>query len=264
MKKILIFTLFCIFLTGTANAEEMMKTCGDPDYPPFTYIKRLEGTEPATGQEIKGVAPDILRMIFGELGIKVDSSYVGNWKRCQYNVENGDVDILMVAYITEERKKYAVYTETPLAQDPQAVFVWKGKEFKFEKWDDLKGKRAGLPLGSSVGKEFDEFLEKNTVVERVPEYLNNYKKMELGRIDFEPGGLYAGLIRIKKLGYEGKVVPLSNPINTESLYLPISKKSKYLKYLPELEKGLKKLSEDGTVERLIKEHIDKYSKDVDN
>lgn len=259
MRRLIIAIVCCnAFFVGTVFSEETLTACGDSNYPPFTYIERQEGAEPKVGLEIRGVAPDILRIIFGELGIKVDAKYVGNWKRCQINVKQGNVDILMGAYMTEERKKYAAYTETPLAPDPQAVFVWKGREFKFEKWEDLKGKTVGMTIGFSSGKAFDGFLEKNTIVERVSDRLQNYLKLAMGRIDFEPNGLYAGLIKVKESGYEGRIVPLPTPINTEYLYMPVSKKSVYLKYLPRLDEGLKKLRADGTIDKLVTKYIEQY------
>lgn len=111
MKKLLLALIVVSVLTGIAHSGEILIACGDSDYPPFTYKK---------GEAIVGVAPDVLTIIFGELGIQVDSRYVGNWKRCQSCVKSGRADILMGAYITEERKTYAAYTETPLSPDPQA------------------------------------------------------------------------------------------------------------------------------------------------
>ncbi len=259
MRRWILIVLSChILFADTAFSEKILTACGDSNYPPFTYIEDQENTDSIFGLEIRGVAPDILRIIFGELGIKVVTKYVGNWKRCQINVKQGSVDVLMGAYVTDERKKYAVYTETPLAPDPQAIFVWKGREFKFEKWEDLKGKKAGMTIGFSSGKAFDGFLERSTTVERVSDRLQNYLKLEMGRIDFEPNGLYAGLIKVKELGYEGKIVPLSRPINTEYLYMPISKKSIFLKYITQLDEGLKRLRANGTIDRLVKAYIEQY------
>ncbi|MBI9092092.1 MAG: hypothetical protein JEZ12_23010 [Desulfobacterium sp.] len=45
-------------------------------------------------------------------------------------------------------------------------------------------------------------------------------------------------------------------IHEEDLYAPISKKSRYLKYLPQYEAALEKLRADGTIDRLV----DKYMK----
>jgi len=81
----------------------------------------------------------------------------------------------------------------------------------------------------------------------------------VNRIDCVPDGLYTGLINIRELGYEGRIVPLPTSINMEYLYLPISKKSQYLQYLPQIEDGLKRLRDDGTIEKLINDYIEKYA-----
>lgn len=257
--RIYIKLMICchVFFLGAASPEEIVTACGDCNYPPITYTEQEEGSNPELGREIIGVAPDVLRLIFDEIGITVQARYAGNWKRCQSNVEHGNVDILLGPYMTEERKKYAVFTATPLASDAQSIFVWKGREFTFEKWDDLKGRRVGVTLGYSGGKKFNKFLRKNTKLDRVSERLQNYRKLELGRIECISEGLYTGLINARKFEYEGRIVPLPTPVNAEFMYLSISKKSKYEHYLPQIEEGLKKLRADGTIDKLIKHHLKK-------
>lgn len=262
MKRLsLVIAVFCLF-AGSARSDDILTACGDMDYPPFTYSAELpdhkDRVSLKVGDRITGVCPEILQLIFGELGIKVDSRYAGNWKRCQKTVEDGTVDMIMGAYKTEEREKIYAYPETPVSTDSVTVFVWKGRAFKFDQWDDLKGKRAGIARGTSAGESFDNWLKENAFVDVGPRRVNNYKKLEAGRIDFCVGGMYAELIEIKSYGFEGKIVPLRNPVKVENTYVAVSKKSPFVKYIPQLEDGLKKLHADGTVDRLISKHIEQY------
>lgn len=262
MKRLsFVIALFCFF-TGSARSDDILTACGDMDYPPFTYSAELSAHKDRVGLKIgdtiKGVCPEILELVFGELGIKVDSRYAGNWKRCQKTVEEGKVDIIMGAYKTEEREDIYAYPGTPVSTDPVTIFVWKSREFKFDQWDDLKGKRVGIARGTSAGQSFDNWLKKNASVDVAPRRVNNYKKMEIGRIDCCVGGKYAELIEINSYGFKGKVVPLKNSVKAENIYVAISKKSEFVKYLPHLEDGLKKLHADGTVDRLISKHLEQY------
>lgn len=239
-----------------AFAGDTMVACGDQDYAPFTYVPNLKVGEVATvGTKIEGVAPDVLRLIFEPLGIKVESIVQGNWKRCQVSVEDGNSDVLMSAYKNDTRMAYALYTQGPLAPEPAAIFVRKGHEFKFDKLQDLIGKRGGATTGYSGGAQLDAFLKDNNILEYAPDSEKNYLKLANGRIDFIPQGLFFGQAIVQKLGYGGKLVPVKSPLEAGYTYLPISKKSKFADKVPLIEASLKKLNADGTIDRLIRKHM---------
>lgn len=233
-----------------ANGVEKVTVCGHSNYPPFMWNEE--------GNTV-GVGVDVATAIFQELDIEVVAKSIGNWKRCLAMIESGKVDLVVAAYRTDERMKYAQYTETPLSEDSVAIFVWKGKEFKFDEWRDLIGKKAGVISGDSIGQKFDLFLEKHVKFEEVPSRMQNFIKLERGRIDFFPMGVFTGAIHLKRYGYSEKIVALKNPIIKNHLYMAFSNKSKYLSYLPQLEAGLQKWHEDGRIEALIKENIDYFA-----
>ena len=246
MKKIkyLFLALSFIFVYSFSFSETVVVS-GHFEYPPFMY---------QVGNSIEGVEVDVLRVIFSELGIKVESKYVGNWARTLSNIEDGTVDI-SCGYINDERKKFAVFSSNILAEDPMSVFVKTGKEFKFEKWEDLIGKRGGSTLGDSQGAKFDEFKKNNLKIELVSSKINNYKKLDYERIDYIIDGLYTTKIFLNRNGFKEKISPLKKPLLKENIYIMVSKKSKYLKYMPEIEKGLKRMREDGVIDKLIEKHI---------
>jgi polar amino acid transport system substrate-binding protein len=113
------------------------------------------------GDLLSGVITEVLRLIFEDLDITVDAKRRGNWKRCQYYARIGVVDIIMAAVFNEKRSQYAVFTKTPIVSAPVSIFVLKGREFKFDKWDDLIGKRAGIRLGTSISQKVDTFFKDN-------------------------------------------------------------------------------------------------------
>jgi len=244
MKRLLITLLF-IYST-TALYSDTIKLCGDPNYPPFNWSK--DG-------HIIGVGPEVVSIIFKELGHKVDTKYAGNWARCQRDLEFGDRDIFTAGYKTTKRLQYMNYSEIPLKDDPQVVIVKKGNEFPFKIWEDLKGKVAGHILGSTLGEKFDKFLEENIEVQRVSSRIQNFKKLERERIDFEVVGLWSTLIQMKKLGFENKLSYLKTPVSTENMYIAISKKSKLVNEITYIEKRLEQMHKDGTIDRLINKYI---------
>ncbi|WP_394332105.1 substrate-binding periplasmic protein [Piscirickettsia litoralis] len=127
---------------------------------------------------------------------------------------------------------------TPMGFNKTAVFVREGYEFTFKSWEDLKGKRVGMVQGVSMGQEFDTFVEKNTLVDRVSSRKQNYDKLAIGRIDLIATGLQTGLIQSALYGYKDKIVPLPHPIHpieNGRLYISMSKQSKYIDYLKKAE-----------------------------
>jgi polar amino acid transport system substrate-binding protein len=243
-------------LSAGALAGDTLVACGDPDYAPFTYVPGFQSGDTAVvGSKIEGVAPDVLRLIFEPLGIKVEAIVQGNWKRCQVAVEDGSSDVLMAADKNEARMAYALFTQGPLAPEALSVFVRKGREFKFDRLEDLIGKRGGAPTGYSGGARLDAFFKEHQLIEYAPDAARNYMKLAAGRIDFVPTSLYSGLVILHKMGYGGKLVPLKNPLEYGYTYLPISRKSRFADKVPLIEASLKKLHADGTIDRLIKKHM---------
>jgi len=248
MKKLLLCILALISI-NILSAKEI-KLCGDPNYPPFNWLKN---------GNIVGVGPEVISIIFKELGHKVDNKYTGNWARCLRDIEFNKREIFTAGYKTQKRSEYMTYSKIPLKDDPQVIIVKKGKEFNFNKWEDLKGKVAGHILGSTLGDEFDTFLKKNIRIERVSSRLQNFKKLYLERIDFEVVGLWSTLIQMKKLGFDNKLAYLKKPISTEYMYVAISKESKFVKHIPYIEKRLEQMHKNGVIDKLIEKYINEYS-----
>ena len=193
-KSMLLIVVIVIALTGASDAGEVISGCGGIAYPPFMWKE---------GERIVGVGPEIAEIIFGELGFKVESRAFSSWSRCMQEVKKGRTDILFAASVNDERSKFADFTEICLSEVPVAIFVWKERGFKFEKWEDLTGKKMGKILGTTYGQKFDAFVENHLNVSRVVKPIQNFKRLEKGRVDFLPIGLYAGRIQVKEFGYEG-------------------------------------------------------------
>ena len=244
-KMIFIFLILCLNL----NAQTM-KLCGDPNYPPFNW---------AQDGKILGVGPEVITLIMQEIGIRVDVIYDGNWARCQRDIKEGHMDIFTAGYKTQQRKTYAVYTNVALKDDPQVVLVKKGREFEYNQWRDLIGKVGGHILGSSLGNDFDKFIKENIKMHYVSSRLQVFKMLEKERVDFEVVGLWPALIQMQRLGYHEKLTPLKKPVSSENMYMAISKKSPFLKYMTFINTRLKEMHENGTIDKIIKKHIDSFS-----
>lgn len=239
-----------VFSAQAWSDQPMLKACGHEDYPPWNW---------RSDDQIVGACAEVVQTLFGHLGVRVDLSYVGPWKRCQKAVEQGSVDINICAFINPEREIYSTFIDTPMGQNQNAVFVRKGAEFRFEEWSDLSGKQGALVLGVSLGGELDEFLEKNTRIERVATFHSAFKMLQRSRVDFVILGRESGQAMLASFDMESEIVPLQTSVTSGNLYISMSKKSDWRKLLPEIEQLMNAPGYSEFVERLLRKYTRKYA-----
>ncbi|UPW20730.1 ABC transporter substrate-binding protein [Agarivorans sp. TSD2052] len=254
-------TLVAVFLgSSTLLADEVessstitLTACGHHDYAPWNWKR---------GNQIQGACAEVAKTLFKEVGVELDLSYQGPWKRCQFYIETGQVDVNICSFINDERNAYSAFIMTPMGINENAVFVKKGDEFSFNAWSDLIGKKVGLVLGVSLGKRFDNFLKANSEVERVASSRQNFHKLLHQRIDYIPMGRSAGLAMLYSYSAEDKIVALPTRILSGELYISMSKKSDYLYLLPAIEKQMQQQGYYPWVESLLEKYSHIYAKEA--
>ncbi len=235
---------------GDCDSCKVITVTGNAEYPPLTWRDKRDPTR------ITGFAIELLEIAFKDLGIKVESRYVGPWARAQANVRGGLVDMLAGAYITEERKTYMDYITPPFIQDSTVIFVKKGREFRFESWDDLMGLRGGAPIGNSYGEAFDRFEKEKLNIERVPLLDQAFDKLQAGRNHYVVYGLYPGLAEAEVSGRREWLTYLPNSVISEGLYFTISKKSPC--NCPMIREHLARKVKEMAAQKLPEQLLEKY------
>lgn len=245
-KKIFLSIVVIIMVSTSAYSGDVLIASGHSDYPPFMWKE---------GDKIVGVGTELTSIIFGEIGIKVNSKYTRPWKRLQKNAETGEIDLIVGIYKNEERLKYLIFPDESYTPDPVVIFVRKGKPFPFTEWKDLMGKQGGAIIGDSFGQEFDLFAENNLKIHRVVQISQALKMMALGRLEYVIGGLYPGRIQMIDMGFENEIEYLPKPLVTPMAYQAFSKKSKFIGHLPYFNKRIAELKADGTIDKLIEKYM---------
>ena len=223
--------------------------CGHPAYPPVSWV---------TEGQLRGLAPEVVRQLFSELGHEVRTEALGNWKRCLLEVQEGRIDIVVGAYRTAERAKRLAFSTQYLIADPIVLFVRRDRQFAFSQWNDLGGKTVGLLLGDSFGDRFDRFAERRLKIERVSSSEQNVRKLVLGRIDFMPVGLPTWRLQGQRLGYGEEIIRLPEPLVTEYYYVAVRRGSSLEPLLEQIDRRLRKMHEDGSLQRLERVHAQAY------
>ena len=93
-------------------------------------------------------------------------------------------------------------------------------------------------------------MNKKLSVEKISNR-EGFKKLLDGSADYMIAGKYPGAIQAKQEGILHELEILITPVTTQQFYMAISKKSKYIGILPDINKKLKHYTLNGFIERVI-------------
>ncbi len=127
-----------------AQARELK--VGIDSYPPYYFEQ--EG-------RVKGAMIEIAQHIASQLGhTLVFKKYP--WPRVQAQLRYGGIDMIMLYFKTQEREKYAVYTDTPHLYDSSYLVTRKDAKVNYDgDLSTLKNYRFGNIRGYSHGIKYD-------------------------------------------------------------------------------------------------------------
>ena len=249
IKKI--FTCVLFFLLAStiyAHSCDELNVSGAIDWRPVAYLD---------GKIKRGFAYDVIKMIGKDMNISITIQKENYpWKRMLDQVKFGELDAVTGIYWTQERSKKYYFSE-PFAKVENVIFVKKGKEFPFEKFEDLIGRQGGNVLGGAIGGGFDEFKKKYLNIQEVPHNKMSFQKLILDRIDYIPLNYFEGIGLIKELGLVDKISILPKPLTSSPLRIAFSKKSPCVNLLLKINEIIQCRKKDGSIDRLIDESLKK-------
>lgn len=245
MSPAFIALLLSLLISTSCQAERILKACGHPFYPPVSWH---------SNGELTGLAPAVSRQLFAELGYQVQLSADSNWKRCLLEVEQGNADIVVAAFRTQQRQTWLHFSQIPIIADPITLFINSQQPLPYKTLNDLKGKTVGLLLGDSFGDTIDNFIQRHNSIEYVSQGKQNFAKLAAGRIDYMPLGQLSGDLQRTRLGFSGQVRALDTIITTEHYYLALGKHSQLQQHLPYLNQRLREMQQDGTLAQLTRQY----------
>lgn len=218
--------------------------------PPKIY--KDENNEPS------GIQVSIMRYLETETGDRFNIKLFP-WKRAYNSMLQGKGGIVGLSK-NEDRLKIIDYSE-PMYYDELRILVLKGKEFPFQKLEDLQGKTFAVVLGASFGPKFEKG-KKNNIFKVREVRKTNYIFVEvlLGRADatlVNPGQLGLGAILdndpfLKKNKHKLTMLPV--PFTRDPTHLGFSKSMKMTSFLATFNKALKKGWDTGAIQKIIDDY----------
>jgi len=224
---------------NSVNKKEFVGT-GHPGWPPITW---------QNNDELIGAGPDLMKKISRDLGFVLVSRTMGPFDQTLKKMESGEADVYFGLYKTSDREPYMEFSEA-YAVDPVAIFVKKGKEFSYERWNDLADKKGIGLVDVKYGESFSEFSNNLDILRsETPE--QSFDVLNHGEADYFIYSLYAGQRVLSELGLDAEIVSLPNFLTSENLFIGISKKSPLVQYLPQINEEIRIYKNDGTIDGLI-------------
>lgn len=235
-----------------ASGREPLLISAHSEYPPVMWKK---------GETIVGTSSLLAKTIFAELGIPCKVVYAGPWKRVQHAAENGRIDLISGIYYNDERNRYLLYTK-PYMNDPTAIIVAAGKVFPCFDREALVGKRGVAPFGDSFGEEFDCFIKDRLQVIRPYSVKLCFQVLLAGQADYLLFGYNSALIGAKTLGHLDQIEVVNQGIDTTKMYMAFSRKSEYCYLLPQVNRIIERLCNDGTIAKWNAANLASYPEAV--
>ncbi|MDD4409302.1 MAG: transporter substrate-binding domain-containing protein [Candidatus Pacebacteria bacterium] len=243
LEFLIVLTFFIAFAgVGVVSAEEVIAS-GHPDWSPVML---------KAGDKIVGIGPDLVTKVMDDLGLETNCSYSGPWDRVQVMGIQGDIDVIVAAYKTEERQKYFAYSDSYF-DDPIGLFA--AKQFAYSGKESLLGHSIAVTKGDSYGSEIDEFLV--TSLKEGKLTLSEYPDVDsaLASLEKESDAMlysaYAGRTAINEAKFKNvKEVAI---VGSQPFYILISKKSKYVELLPQVNNLIALYKGNGELDKLIEE-----------
>lgn len=234
---------------ATAKCSKLIAS-GNPEYPPFLW------QSPGNDSVLIGANAELMQLLSKEIGIPIETRYVGPWGRVQETARVGRIDLIAGAFLTQPRLQYLRYINPPIHDTQSLVWVGQNSKIDYRGWHDLIGLEGITVVNNSFGQAFDQFAAHNLKIQQVGSVRNAMKMLQLGRADYliyedAPGYAYAASMGINN------IKTISAPVSSEKLYLTMSLNSgcNQDQLSQQITLAMKKLTEQNVMATLLPKYI---------
>lgn len=253
MKKVLALLLSVVFVAvcftgcGAKGATlEEVKEAGklviatSPDFPPFESLE---------GDDVVGIEVEIMKLICKELGVECEFVQM-DFDSVLVGIEAAKYDCAMSGItVTPDREKNMLFTE-PYYVAAQAIVVKADSGIKSKA--DLEGKKVSVQTGTTAESGCqDEGLD----VQAFQANADAKAALTTGKVD---AWVVDNLTAVQMVEEGDGLVILDENMTEEPYAFAFAKGSEDL--VEEIDKALKTLMDNGTVEKIFKDFGEKYSK----
>jgi len=158
--------------------------------------------------------------------------------------------------ITPEREKYLKFVPYRAFPNPIVVFARRDSNLVFHRWEDLGGRPGGVSAGDTFGGGFDEYWKDHLTVQVADTLVENFKKLESGRIDWFVTSRWVGLAYLKAHPPKVPIDVVGAPISNEGIHFGFSARSPWVSLIPLIDQRLEALDRQGALDRLLTQYVE--------
>jgi len=201
-----------------------------------------------------GIAYDVTQELASALNLPVTFNVKMPWARAMKMLDEGEIDMMAGVYWTEQRKENYLFT-IPVTNDTLNIFVKRGKEFDYQEFKDLKGKRLDLIRGTSLGNKFDQYIKDHLEVSEMNTFSQQMARLNVGRTDIVVLDPFTAASVLKELKLNKEIVMLDTPVTVNPVHLIFSKKSPCIKHLDVMNSLIEDMQESGKLSAIRKNYL---------
>ncbi len=219
------------------------------DWAPMSYVEK---------GKLRGLYSEILKLVLEQkMGFKLIPEAVP-WKRAQLMVKRGKADLLLTI-ATPERLAYAIRSESPFYEMPLTLFTASTHPklleiSKIRSAQDIKNLNLTAVTNRGNGwhqNNIEKFGVKTELVATEKEALHFVHK---GRADIIIDALIPTLYLLEKENLKRDIAATSVTFGPLKFYLLMSKKSKYIHLMPQINTVFEHLQRSGKIDAIIKKY----------
>ncbi|SEK95891.1 polar amino acid transport system substrate-binding protein [Roseateles sp. YR242] len=235
---------------GSTAACTQLVASGNPQYPPYLWRPSEEDNR------LVGANAELMQWLAHEIGIPIDTRYVGPWGRVQEEMRAGRIDLIAGAFFTLPRTEYMDYFHPAFRETRSVVWARTASPVNFKRWSDLVAHQGVTVINNSFGVEFDQYARQSLKITQVASIDQAIQMLQRGRADYliyedSPAEAY-----VARSGGEA-IRPLMPAVAHEGLFLTLAHRSRC--NTPELRgklaRAVYKLSQERVMNRFIEQGI---------
>lgn len=221
---------------------------GNPQYPPYLW------RDPADEQKLVGANAELMQWLATEIGIPIETRYVGPWGRVQEEMRAGRIDLIAGAFFTLPRTEYMDYFHPAFRETRSVIWTRVSAPVPYKRWSDLASRQGVTVINNSFGVDFDNYARQSLKINHVASIEQAIQMLQRGRADYmiyedTPAEAYAA-----RNGGPA-IQPLLPAIAREGLHVTLSHRSRC--NTPELRgriaRAVYKLSQERVMSRFVEQ-----------